>query len=290
MIAATLLLSGCFRQDYSDCTYPDNLKLTLNLTVEGGAGSLNEKVNRLDLFIYDVDGQQVAYREVRKESEDSFQEQAFTLESGEYHIVCWGNITEETKIVGVDEKLPFQECYLETISEVTASPLYYAFDPPARDYYRVLVPHNEEVAKEMTFIRAHRTIRVYLRSYEKMYGESAPKIRLVGMPSSLDFYMHPGRLRKIHESTPTKVKTDNEDRMMVSFNTMLAPLDDEMLVEIVNESGGVVTTINLKDYVEKKILEIDDLNELNIEVLYLMDGSVEISVVDWEDIPLEPEW
>ena len=287
-MVATLLTTGCFEQDYQDCPPPNNLVLKLDLQSNEAASLFAEKVNSIDVFVYDVSDRPAIYKRVTKEEQGGITDLSFTVVPGMYQIVCWANVGRETHIVGPTGEWPLNECYLEIISPQTGNPLYYA---PSDGTYEVAVLPNQITTKEMLFMRAHRTIRVYLKGYETVYEALPPVISFSNMPVRSDFFMRTGLPRKTYEALAATVETKDGPRMMAAFNFLIAPFADDMLIEIIKTSTGeVVTEVNLKQYVDENAAKIDDLNDFGIEIRYLMNGSVEIVLTDWKEINLEPQW
>ncbi|NDV60009.1 FimB/Mfa2 family fimbrial subunit [Bacteroides sp. 519] len=277
-----LLLAGCIGEDSSDC--PVYGKLILNPALYG-SDELTKKVGSIDAFVYDIDHQMVAHTRVTKNGGSHFPEISFTVDPGEYNVVCWANVGVETRIEGLDNKLPLEKCYLETISNQTSSSLYYAIQRT------IVVPPNRVTPQDIYFIRAHRTIGIYLKDYEIVHEAMTPEIRINNLPVCSDFLLHIDPLRRSYESQSTPAITTDGQRMMATFNTMITPFTDDMLIEVISKSNNkTVTTVNLKQYVDDNILKIDDINEFNIEIHYLMNGSIEIVMPGWEEKPLEPEW
>lgn len=308
VLLMTLLLTGCIKQDLSGCATPGELRLKPELYNSNGKPLLAEKVNSIDAFVYNIDNRMEAHQRVVKDSRNQFPEIVFALEPGDYRVVCWANIEAETRIVGLENKLPLENCYLETLSDETGNKLYYAPqrtptdrpDPVTRgpesdgldyDLYTVTVLPNQTNYREMLFTRAHRTVNVFLNNYEIIDETELPQIRFVNIPVRSDFLLRTDPSRKTYQSQTVFVETTNGKRMMVALNAMITSFTDDMLIEVIGNSGKeIVTTVNLKQYVEKNSSRIDDMNEFNVEISYLMNGSVEINLPDWGNTPIEPEW
>lgn len=304
LFVITTLLGGCFRQDLSDCGATGNLILKPGLYVDGGSVPLAGAVNIIDAFVYGADNRPVAHSRVGRNGQNQFPEIGFTVVPGEYRVVCWGNITDKTEIVGQS----FTDSYLETTSGVTGSPLYYAprkavedrsgpistrYGEGETDYslYTVVVPPGKTATKEMLFTRAHRTVRIYLKDYEAVHGAAAPGIRVTNIPVRSDFFLRTDPSRGNYEALSTSVATAGGPRMTAAFSAMIAPITDDMAIEVINSSDGrTVTSFSLKRYVEDNADKIDDIDDFDIEIRYLKNGSVEITIPNWGDTPIEPEW
>lgn len=311
LIGIASLLTGCIGDDYSNCPVFENLILKPVLYDGEGVSLLVKKVSSIDAFVYDTDNHLVICRRVVKNRENQFPDIRFAVTPGDYRVVCWGNIGEEMRMVGPDDGLTLDKSYLETVSDKTGSPLYYApkqsgvgtgrDGPPGSggdddgkvDYglYKVVVASRKITTREMLFTRAHRTVRVYLKNYETVHEAEAPGICFTHMPVRSDFFLRTDPLRKDYEQVTLPVMTGEGFRMMVSFNTLIAPFTEDMLIKVIRSSDReTVTVVNLKRYVEDHALKIEDMNEFNIEIYYLMNGLVEINFPAWGDTPLEPDW
>lgn len=287
-MVTTFLTTGCTKRDHKDCQPPNNLILKLDLQNSEADALFAEKVNSIDVFVYDIGNYPAIHKRVTKQRQGWIDDLAFAVAPGRYRIVCWANIGDETRIVGPESEWPLDDCFLETTSNQTGSPLYYA--PDDRNCKVTVLP-NRVTAKEMLFVRAHRTVRVYLKGYEEIYKPHPPLIALSNVPIRTDFFMKTRKPRKNYQTEATIVETDHGTRMTTAFNFLIAPLTDDMLLEIIEkESNEIVTQINLKQYVDENEAEIDDPNDFGIEIRYLMDGSVEIVPTQWKEIYLQPQW
>lgn len=303
-----LLLAGCVRRGHSHYPTPQNLVLRPDLLNEEGESLLTEKINSIDVFIYDLYNRPVAHKRVTKSEEERFPDIVFTLDPGRYRVISWGNIEKLTLVSAINEGCSLGESFLETISDVTGSPLYYSpqkvpseRDEPIPEYssiegvdlspYTIDIPPDKVIVKEILFSKAYRTIGIYLKGYEAIYGFQPAKIRLTNMPVRYDFLLRTDPSRKNYEANSYYVITENGQRLVAVFRLMIAPITEDMKIEIVRSSDNeTVTTVDLSKYVQDNILDIEDINEFSLEIRYLMSGAVEIAIPGWSNVVIEPEW
>jgi len=306
-IAIALLFTGCMKQDLSDCEIPDNLVLKPELHDENGASVLAARMSSIDAFVYDTINRFVAHKRVEKQGTGQFPQITFTLQPGKYRVICWGNNEDNTSLTGLDNKLPFTEAYLETISDKTGDPLYYApkmlpSDRPTTisklsglinvdDSYTVTVSSNQITVKEMNFSRAHRTVNVFINGYESEYEKEAPTVRFTNVPLRADFLLQTDPARKSYSAVSGIIDTEKGERHIASFHTPIASLADNMEIEIIRSSNNQkITGVGLKKYVEDNLSKIKDTNEIDIEITFAMNGLVQVECPDWQNNPIKPEW
>lgn len=308
LIAVALLLPGCFKQDYSDCVDPDNFILMFDLRDAEGNSRFAENIHSIFAVVYDAGNDYVAHAKVTKNELNEFPGVGFVVEPGEYRVVCWGNVGENSRINGIKTALPLDECSLSTVSGASGCPLYYAPGKPHSDRsepivtradgedvdysaYAVTVPPKQITTKEINFCRAHRRVDVYVKGYEFIYGEATPMIRMCNQPISYDFLLRTCPTRRSYETTCSGTTRTDENMLLASFNTPITGLTDNMTVEVVRRSDSeVLTVVDLKQYVEQNASTITDTNEIAIQIRYTESGHVEITAPDWGGKPVVPEW
>jgi len=306
ILATALLFTSCFKQDLSDCSIPDNLVLRIDLPDSDGSSILAARIKSIDAFVYDADNQFVAHKRIQQDINNPFTDIAFTVQPGEYRVVCWGNVSDHS-VISNDGRLSLDENKIETLSDVTGDALYYAPDINTRDKsisratlqvgdpvyqaHTAVVPLNKVTVKAMSFTRAHRTIRVFMKEYESQYEAQAPYVRFTNMPLRTDFLLQTDWVRKDYTALSTQVDTEKGERLMASFNTQISSFSDDMDIRIIRSSdNSTVAVIGLKKYIQDNASRIKDLNEINIEIIFAADGALYVQFPPWQNNPLNPEW
>lgn len=303
LLAIVLLLSGCFKQDYSDCTTPDNLVLKLDLKDDSGESRFSQNINSIYAVVYDTGNRYVAHAEVAKNALNQFAGVTFSVEPGDYRVVCWGNIDGNTAVR--DMELGFAESYLETVSGATGSALYYApkKEPAERDTpitrsgdtdyssYTVNVPAGRVTTHDVEFGRAHRKVKVYLKGYHTEHEAAVPTVKINNQPLKTDFFLRTDESRRSYQSQPVPVTVQEGNMIASSFCMPVAPLTNEMTVEVVRASDSeIVASVDLKQYVEDNSGKIDDIYEFGVLIYFTLNGHVEVSVPGWSGGSLTPGW
>lgn len=308
ILVLVLLFTGCFKQDSSDCDGEGNCELRFFLHDADGANVFTDKIFRVDAVVFDAEHRYVTHKMVTEDELKMFAGTKLTLMPGEYRVVCWGNIDENTRVVGKSDKQYFEDLYLEVVSDATGDPLYYA---PAKeveevddvvtfrepkfnldgDGFVLEIQSGDDVVKDMYFTRAYRRIEVYIKKYDEVVEIENPKVRLANLPYYYDFMLRTDKSRKNYESLVGDVNTPEGKLQYATFNVPISSFYDYMLLNIIKSSDAEErTSVPLKDWVEANEEKIEDPNELQILVEYFKDGNVSVKVLNWRELPVEPEW
>lgn len=308
LIALTLLFAGCLKQDYSDCGLENNCVLMFELRDGNGTSLFAEKIHSIDAVVFDANQCYVAHARVTKDALNQFPGIRFSVEPGEYRVVCWGNVSQNTSMIGITEKFNFDQCYLETVSNTTGCPLYYAPQKDASDrpdpivtradnfvpdynLYSITVPPGQVTTKEIEFSRAHRNVNVYLKNYDSSVESGDPTILLTNIPMRSDFFLRTGPSRKTYSSKALRTETKEGFMKATGFNAPITPFADDMYIHVIRASDGQVqTTVNLSQYVRDNQDKIEDINEFGVLLTYGLNGAVTITVPGWSGEPIVPEW
>lgn len=307
----TLFMTGCLKQDYSDCFDEENVVLKFDLLNSDGTSIFADKIYGIDVMVYDANHHYVAQGRLSKTDLNEFPGIRFTLEPGEYRVVCWGNITNNSNIFGISDAGVFGECYLETVSDATGCPIYYGPEKEITDRdtpivvrgsgtgidnadHTLVVQPNKQNTKDILLTQAHRNIKVFVKGYETAVEGAAPTVQMTDMPVRYDFQLRTCPSRKNYSSKAVNVETPSGAMQMTSFNFPISESDfqEDMILNIIRDSDrGIETSVSLKDWVEENKSKISDLLEFSILLIYdELNGMVTITVPDWGNEDVGPGW
>ena len=297
VLCMLVYLEGCIKQDYSLCGVENNLVLSFKYEDAAGKDIFSDKINSVDVTIFDENYFYTAHKRVSQSDLNNFRGVRFSLDPGTYYAVCWGNVSSYSLLPYLDNSSVLSNCQLITVSDESGSQLYYSpakevgdTAVPSADYtiYRIVVPGGTVTEKTMEFVRAHRSVHVYVKNFK--YAEM-PVIELTNMPQSYNFLLETLASRKNYQRVSGLVNTPDGEMYLASFHTPIAKFAPDMDVKVrKNPDLTVVGTLNLKDWVDSNIHTIEDINEISLIVEFGLDGSVAISIPNWSNEDVDPDW
>ncbi|MDR0976700.1 MAG: FimB/Mfa2 family fimbrial subunit [Prevotellaceae bacterium] len=103
-ILLSAFLTGCnIYDDQSDC--PGNVVLLFDYPYNGNQTTFLDRVSRVNVGIYGMDGTLVERRQIEDNDLEKFQGMTVNLPVGEYKAVFWGNAYDNTSINWNDERV-----------------------------------------------------------------------------------------------------------------------------------------------------------------------------------------
>lgn len=293
-IALCLLLAGglsasCIREDNSDCH--NIYRLALSYNGDGTTEIFQEKIDRVDLYVFDQNSRCVTTFRL---SDDEVDAQLVTLpplDPGDYRIVCIGN-AYETKVENLDSKnlsnITFAaNNYINGETVYGNDPLYWS----SIDY--TIEPYSEyklDETKTTYFASSHYDIIVEVVNAPENIGKN-PKIELVGVSPQTDFNNNAKGMATdyIMETVHDGLKTTTAVN-----NIMRHKNHEEVFLRVTGEDGTDVANISFAEHLAKfKDYINPDLHECQIP--FLIEFGTSDYPVPSEDISLEvtvsvPSW
>lgn len=297
LFAVSLSLTGCMKHDWSLCGTDNNVELTFRVQ-EGAENPFDECILCIDAVIFDVNNEYVAHSHVLRDDLNESQGMNFSLEPGEYRIVCWANASDNSQYSMIGPGARLDESFITTVSDETGDKLWYS---PFKDVvmrggtkadidysiYTVVVPPQQTVIKDLVFARAHRTVNVYIKDFELSddYDGQQPTVEGINLPDSYNFLLEVQPSRKNYMQQSTLVDTPDGPMAMVSFSKPYYAITDDIFFNIKKTTdGSLLWPVNLKSYLEGLPGEVD-LNDINILATFQVGTSgveVTIELPDWE--------
>lgn len=303
LLLLSAVLGGCIKQDYNACPVPNNCTLIFQMKDASGNDLFNSKINSVDAAVFDVSNRLVAYKRLKKADLDEFCGVRFSVTPGEYRVVCWGNVFANSQLpVLTYNTTTFDDCYLETISNVSGCPLYYApkkapstralaLTRAGEDFtdHTVIVTGNKITEKEVFFCRAHRTVNIFVQNYSNSpsYDAMEPTVELTNIPHKYDFYLRTASTRKNYTNQTGPVTTPQGPMSIASFNAPICDFHNTMFVNLKRSSDGLLLkAIDLKNYIDTNT--IADLNEIDILISFGTNASITVTLPGWKGTNVNP--
>jgi len=250
LLALSLSLAGlfstsCLKEDYSDCY--NTYKLILSYKGDGTTEIFPEKINRVEMYVFDEAGACVSSSVLPDEDVSSRTTKLPPLSPGDYRIICVGN-THDTGLENLSSgdygKILFAaNDYMQGKTVKGNDSLYYAslyhtvegFDP---------MPKEETTVIE--FASSHYDILVEVVNAPEEIGKH-PKIELVGVSPQTDFEnVAKGQatdyiMDTVHDGVNTTTAVNN---------IMRHKNHEEVYVRVTGENGVQVALINFAEWIE----------------------------------------
>lgn len=301
LLSLIFVCSSCFEQDYTLCTDEpepeerNNLVVLLDLKDGDGGSLFAEKITSVDVFLYNSDMKLIDHRRGEPGGLGSMSRFEYTVFPGTYYAVCWANVDTHSAIRGASTNSYFWEPYVETVSQATGSPLYYAPEREVTDrpenpgmwgvemgLHQAIVNKGFVTEKEMLLRRVHRNIKMYLRGYRDYIEVANPSVQLTTMPCQYDFYIRTYLQRKAYQAGASDAQTSGGVMPMAAFDIPIASVNESSTLNVIRQSDvQAVASFSLKSFMDDNAAKIRDMNEISILITFASDGSASIGYPGW---------
>lgn len=289
-----IVLSGCIKEDLSDCP-TGNVSLTFRYTGNtlDDLSWFNKMIDRVNLYVFDHEGKLVI--NAVQQLENFFLSKSQTelwLEPGNYTIICWGNIFDNTLVSNYTTIMNGRVNHPDygTIGKTLAT--------QDHNYYGTLeitVPQNGKVAGEIKFKGAHINLEIVMKGWEMM--QTSADFPYVEIQNVMPLYTIDMLDTAPYSYTyvPEITRNNNESYIVASLQTFRFADDNPLVVVVKNQSHGkTFASINLKKAMEDSDITVNGLNEATVRLIldftdYGKDLSVKISVEGWSKKTPIPE-
>ena len=318
LLSVILLLfavSGCTKEDRSDCILEDNATFMFVLKDQDGIDRFAQNIKMVDFVLFGEDGIMYSYNRLNESALSRFPGIKKTLPVGRYYAVCWGNVADNSHFTGLNTGITnWNDCFIEIPSTATRTgdPIYYApykrnpysrsADMPEERYtgdytlWEIIIPHGSNTVKEMNFIRAHRTVNVYIKGLTDILGnvEYLPTIEAQNVWGKYNFFyetqdyrvnfIQQTILKNIGNGTGLQEGEVQENEVPIASATFHGGFgeifSDINLIVRKGSDGSIVHTVNLRQFLLNNPEE--DKNDVNILISFLDDFGVTVTVPDWD--------
>lgn len=274
------------KEGESYCPEPaGSLSLQFVYRGDGSQDIFASKIESVHLYAFRPDGEFLRRFQVGKEQLKERQGMRLDLDPGEYRLVLWGNLNENSRIVGQNrfDEFGVVHPYPGQAGIATFDSLYFATRP-------LVVRASADQTETIEFRSAYYRLEVYLEglSYPSTDGgELMPVVAVEPIHGGYDF-----RMRTTEPMTTAYPGVSAGKRWKFATCDLLRFGPQDMLqVNILSPRHENVLTISLPDFLADNQLDIWDKQEVVIPIyVRFTDVGVEIKVPDWDSEPIQPDF
>ena len=277
------MFAACIREDMSKCGECEGIILNFEYP------NFPNKINKVNIGIFDKDGNLVESRLINKEYLTEFQGVKLGLESGNYTAICWGNAFDNTLIkgLGVDSKITNMEVSHPNSGSSkiiqTSDSLFYgklAFTIPSDRKYTGTVKFKPAFIHFKVAVKGLDTkknmVAIYITNLKTYYNS---EMQTYGAVSSY-----------IPSMTAAADKTWATCSDVFRFD-----YDNPITVDLLNptDNNNILASVDIKTFVKNNNISLDKDREVTIPILFnYTSGDISISpeIGVWDESTVIPEW
>lgn len=293
ILISLALPAGCINEDMSDCPSPYNTELTFSYSGDRQDPVMfSRTIDGVTLVVFDrADGQHILDKAIVKADLNRFQGTELDLPAGDYRIVCWGNAFDDMELLSdnLSEGRVHAPAYGSGGKIATNDHLYYG-------EYDITVPTAADASGKVTgdipFRSAHIDMRIYIKGLDGLSDPAAwPELEIGNLMPQYDLRMN--AIQPFGTTYHPVLAQDDEKKALAACFQVLRFADDNPVTVTVREAApgnAVRAAVNLREYMEKNDISVDNLHEAAVEMLIeFTDLGVSITIPDWNSSITDPE-
>lgn len=278
-VAAMVFLSGCIREDRSDCTC--DVMLSFIYHGDEGTDIFPEKIDRVNLYVYSAADHSLAGEYVY-DAQDLARTQGahLRLHPGDYRLVCWGNAKENTHVHTVYEEARVGEpAWFRSPEAFTGTDSLYFSD------LEVSVPETlQDVSGTCEFESSHIDMYVKLKGFRGAIGPSGEEVRIsfrhTDVPAYTDFSNTPAD-EKCEVTPALSEDPEDEDSYILEYNVLRFGEDERNSIVLTDNAGGSeLYSLSIPEFIDRFGLEVDGRQEAIVPILITL-GPTGVTVEEW---------
>lgn len=296
-----LLLSGCTSEHFNICSKQGDVTFTFHYITREGDDLFLQKAEAVDLIVFDANGRYYTHKRIGREALNLFPGVTLSLDPGNYYVICWANVLDNSLITDFTSSPHLSESYVKNVYlpqgvAENGDRLYFA--PELADYdnpqgYELTVVADESLTKKMYFTPAHKTVEVYVKGYSNTQSRAStglPDIEMTDVAGGYNFNLEQLTDRMLYHQRTQEVNTEQGTMALAQFHAPLVKSKNTTLVHIKNpDSGYTDHSLSLEAFIEENQIDLTLADPIQILVEF-KDTSVSISLPDWSKKPVEPDF
>lgn len=287
--AAFCLLTGCIREDRSDCSC--DVFLDFLYTGDGQTDIFPDKIDKVNMYVYSAADRSLAGEyELDKAALTEHQGIHLYLRPGDYRIVCWGNAAERTHIHKVyDEAKVAEPVWFKSDEFFTGNDELYFSE------LEISVPETlRDVEGTCNFECSHIDMYVQLKGFKGAIGTDGQEADIVvahtGLPAYTDFFNVPAQDERCEVIPEIHDDPDNDDSYILKYHVLRFSEQEETAIDIRDLEGNSILDegpISVTDFIRNYGVEIDGVQEASVAIKLTL-GPIGVEVADWNIVDVKP--
>ncbi len=309
LVVPVLLAAGCIGEDRSDCPPPqmppevppieNNVKI--DFTLFDGEGPFTDEITSVIAVLFDDQGTYIPPAiTLDKAMLDRYPGLEMTLAPGEYRMVFWANVGENTEIRVVDGTPVIiyknadgsQEQVLGNGDPVWYAPAVAAARVDANaqplDHHDFTVTADGNFTDQVAFTQTHHSVNVYIDGLP-LDAASMPTVEITGLACAAEFYgMAPldEPLPCITSSVRTTIaQKDDKSYALAAFETSPLGAMEDMQLVVVDAVGDEIYRVPLADAITQSGAD-PVAHETNLLLTFSTDNgnlTLTVEITEWDD-------
>lgn len=286
---AFCLLTGCIREDRSDCSC--DVFLDFLYTGDGQTDIFPDKIDKVNMYVYSAADRSLAGEyELDKAALTEHQGIHLYLRPGNYRIVCWGNAADRTHIHKVyDEAKVAEPVWFKSDEFFTGNDELYFSE------LEISVPETlRDVEGTCNFECSHIDMYVQLKGFKGAIGPDGQEADIVvahtGLPAYTDFFNVPAQDERCEVIPEIQDDPDNDDSYILKYHVLRFSEQEETAIDIRDLEGNSILDegpISVTDFIRNYGVVIDDVQEASVAIKLTL-GPVGVEVADWNIVDVKP--
>lgn len=272
-----ILSSACIKEDQEDC----GIYVYFSYLGDINKEIFPQKIASVNLYVYDESGVLVKTSTFDREELRLSQGTMLDLPNGNYHLVCWGNAREETRInehASLRSALVAAPHYFTKEIITTNDSLYFGMKD-------ITIQGNGEERDTVYFNSSHIKMRVEIVGLEDR-EEMPLQVTVGNLSPTVDFARNFSTKKEFYHPITKKVAGTGSSE--ARFNVLRFNDDNDVYVDLTDkETNQVVYHLNLKDFMQKNQITVDGINEAFVGIRFKVNG-LSVTVSPWEEENIKP--
>jgi hypothetical protein len=300
-VCFALAASSCIKEDMSKCVR-ENTTILFKYTGTDKSDIFLRDIASVDAFVFDEAKKLVVRRRFESQELGEFAGWRLNLSPGDYYVVCWGNAGDNSQFNSFTENTTtLDESFIRIPAHVTTTgdPMYHApYNPhpqwlpedvrsrAGEQAYGFTVLAGTNNVKEVNFVRAHRTVNVYIMGYSNDGGNRPPVVGGTNLCAEYNFYNNSNDVYRNFIQTARPISTPEGQAFLATFHFGFSEITDAMNFTVgQGNAESILQTVNLKKFIEDNPSAYG--NTINIMVRF-SDMGVTITIPEWGGGSIEP--
>ncbi len=309
-IFATAALLGCVKNSRDDCDTPAERNLVLHFEYfdQEENDIFAERIEMVDVVIFDEQFNFYNWVYLSKQNLDEFRGVRLEVEPGDYHLICWANLSSSRDEIPDDQSASLGQSVIHHNNRATADPLHFAPDRRSLPLGRATrsgsltdegtwllsVPATGAKEDTVAFMSAHRTVNVYLQNFPGMDDPEPvyPDVAIENLSEYYSFTLGRSPKNAYFLQQPEEITVEGERYCYVKFYIPHFDGDNDINVVISEPGQDVLETVTMEKILElNEIEELYDGDDIVLDLALVWgDSLVEVTLPKFKTEEIKPEF